>query len=98
MKKIILPLLLYLYSSHSYAGYSNCDAVYKENSLRGAIKNFKISKVIKINDNHYDLKLKVNGTIRQKLDNFPTSSTHTLIDVNCASKDKEKQLKKLLKL
>ncbi|OCG35750.1 MULTISPECIES: hypothetical protein [unclassified Gilliamella] len=97
MKKIILLFML-LFSSNSYSKQLNCEAIYKENTLGGAIKSFEISKIKKINDNHYDLKLKLAGSIRQKLDNFPTEKTHTLIDIKCANTEKEKQLKALFKL
>lgn len=97
MKKIILLSIL-LFSSNSYSENLNCNAIYKEKTLRGAVKSFEISKVRKINDNHYDLKLKLTGSIRQKLDNFPTEKTHNLIDVKCANVEKERQLKSLFKL
>lgn len=97
MKKIILLFIL-LFSSNSYSEHLNCEAIYKENTLGGTIKSFEISQVKKINDNHYDLKLKVNGTIRQKLDNFPTDKTHTLTDIKCSDTEKEHYLKKLFKL
>lgn len=97
MKKIILLFML-LFSSDSYSENLNCDAIYMEKTLGGTIKSFEISKVRKINDNHYDLRLKLTGSISQKLDSFPTEKTHTLIDIKCANAEKEKQLKRLLKL
>ena len=97
MKKIILLFML-LFSSNSYSENLNCNAIYKEKTLGGTIKSFEISKVRKINDNHYDLRLKLTGSIRQKLDNFPTEKTHTLIDIKCANDEKEQQLKALFKL
>lgn len=97
MKKIILLFML-LFSSNSYSENLNCNAIYKENALGGRLKTYEIINVKKISENHYDLKLKVNGSIRQKLDNFPTDKTHTLVDVKCANLEKEKKLKELLKL
>lgn len=97
MKKIIL-LFIFLFSSNSYSEQLNCEAIYKENTLGGAIKSFEISKIKKINDNHYDLKLKLTGSIRQKLDKFPTDKNHTLIDIKCTNAEQEKQLKALFKL
>lgn len=52
----------------------------------------------KINDNHYNLNLKLTGSIQQKLDNFPTSRTHTLIDVKCVDIENEQKIKSMLKL
>lgn len=97
MKKIIFMFFL-LFSSSSYSDDLNCNAVYKDNALGGGEKTFEISQVKKISENHYDLKLKLNGTIRQKLDNFPNDKTHTLIDIKCLDKENERQLKELLKL
>lgn len=97
MKKIILLFML-LFSSNSYSENLNCNAIYREKMLGGTIKSFEISKVRKINDNHYDLRLKLTGSIRQKLDDFPTEKTHTLIDIKCANAEKEQQLKALFKL
>ena len=97
MKKIILLFML-LFSSDSYSENLNCDAIYMEKTVGGTIKSFEISKVRKINDNHYDLMLKLTDSIIKKLDSFPTEKTHTLIDIKCANAEKEKQLKRLLKL
>jgi predicted methyltransferase len=58
----------------------------------------KLERLKKINDNHYDLKLKLTGSIQQKLDNFPTDKTYTLVDIKCANAEEETQLKKLFKL
>lgn len=97
MKKLYLFLLV-MFSLDSYAEQLNCNAIYKENALGGRLKTYEIINVKKISENHYDLKLKVNGSTMQKLDNFPTDKTHTLVDVKCANLEKEKKLKELLKL
>lgn len=97
MKRLII-LSVILFSSLSFANYSSCRAIYQENAMGNAIRGFDIIKIKKINDNHYDLTLKVNGTIRQKLDNFPTEKNHRLIDIKCLDKENERQLKELLKL
>jgi hypothetical protein len=95
--KTITFLFIFLISFFSYADYSNCTAIYRKNTLRGELKQFNIIKVAKISENHYNLKLKGAGSIRQKLDNFPTK-LDVLIDVKCANINKEHELKKLLKL
>jgi hypothetical protein len=97
IKKTILLSML-LFSSNSYSENINCNAIYKENALGGRSKTYEIINVKKISENHYDLKLKVNGSIRQKLDNFPTDKTHTLINIKCTNAEKEKQFKSLFKL
>ena len=89
---------LIIFAFDVYANDLNCNAIYREKTLGGTIKSFEISKVRKINDNHYDLRLKLTGSIRQKLDDFPTEKTHTLIDIKCANAEKEQQLKALFKL
>lgn len=63
MKRLII-LSVILFSSLSFANYSSCRAIYQENSLGNAINGFDIIKIKKINDNHYDLSLNVDGTIR----------------------------------
>lgn len=97
MKKLIILSVIF-FSSLSSANYSSCRAIYQENVIGNTTKSFDIIKIKKISDNHYDLKLKVNGTIRQKLDNFPTRKNHRLIDIKCLDKENERQLKELLKL
>lgn len=97
MKKLYLFLLV-MFSFCSHANQLNCNAIYKENTMTGAIKSYEILNIKKINDNHYDLKIKVTGSIRQKLDNFPYNSTHKLMNIICSDKEKEQQLKSLLKL
>ena len=87
-----------MFSLDSYAEQLNCNAIYTENTIGGSVKSYKILNIKKINDNHYDLKIKVTGSIRQKLDNFPYNSTHKLMNIICSDKEKEQQLKSLLKL
>lgn len=96
MKKIIV-LFICLIASYSYAEL-NCNAIYKLNTLGGGIKSYKIDKVQKIDNNHYNLKLNITGTIRQKLDNVPRNDTHTLIDIKCTDLQQEQHIKELLQL
>ena len=81
-----------------YANDLNCNAIYQENSLRGLIRKYQIVDIKKINDNHYDLNLKLSGSIQQKLDKFPASRTHTLIDIKCIDTESEQKIKSFLKL
>lgn len=97
MKKLYLFLLV-MFSLDSYAEQLNCNAIYKENTIGGAVKSYEILNIKKINDNHYDLKIKVTGSIRQKLDSFPYNSAHKFMNITCSDKEKEQQLKSLLKL
>lgn len=97
MKKLYLFLLV-MFSLDSYAEQLNCNAIYKENTIGGAVKSYEILNIKKTNNNHYDLKIKVRGSIRQKLDKFPYNSTHKLMNIICSDKEKEQQLKSLLKL
>lgn len=87
-----------MFSFCSHANQLNCNAIYKENTMTGAIKSYEILNIKKTNNNHYDLKIKVRGSIRQKLDKFPYNSTHKLMNIICSDKEKEQQLKSLLKL
>lgn len=89
---------LIIFAFDVYADNLNCNAIYQENSLRGLIKSHQIVDIQKINDNHYNLNLKLTGSIQQKLDNFPTSRTHTLIDVKCVDIENEQKIKSMLKL
>ncbi len=89
---------LIIFAFDVYADNLNCNAIYQENSLRGLIKSHQIVDIQKINDNHYNLNLKLTGSIQQKLDNFPTSRTHTLIDVKCVDTENEQKIKSMLKL
>lgn len=89
---------LIIFAFDVYADNLNCNAIYQENSLRGLIKSRQIVDIQKINDNHYNLNLKLTGSIQQKLDNFPTSRTHTLIDVKCVDTENEQKIKSMLKL
>ena len=89
---------LIIFAFDVYANDLNCNAIYQENSLRGLIKKHQIVDIKKINDNHYDLNLKLSGSIQQKLDNFPTSRTQTLIDVKCVDTENEQKIKSILKL
>lgn len=89
---------LIIFAFDVYANDLNCNAIYQENSLRGLIKKHQIVDIKKINDNHYDLNLKLSGSIQQKLDNFPTSRTHILIDVKCVDTENEQKIKSILKL
>lgn len=89
---------LIIFAFNVYADNLNCNAIYQENSLRGLIKSHQIVDIQKINDNHYNLNLKLTGSIQQKLDNFPTSRTHTLIDVKCVDTENEQKIKSMLKL
>lgn len=97
MKRLIV-LSVILFSPLSSATYSSCRAIYQETAIGNTTKSFDIIKIKKINDNHYALTLKVTGSIRQKLDNFPTEKNHRLIDIKCVDKEDELQLKGLLKL
>ena len=89
---------LIIFAFDVYADNLNCNAIYQENSLRGLIKSHQIVDIQKINNNHYNLNLKLTGSIQQKLDNFPTSRTHTLIDVKCVDTENEQKIKSMLKL
>ncbi len=89
---------LIIFAFDVYADNLNCNAIYQENSLRGLIKSHQIVDIKKINDNHYNLNLKLTGSIQQKLDNFPTSRTHTLIDIKCVDTENEQKIKSMLKL
>lgn len=89
---------LIIFAFDVYADNLNCNAIYQENSLRGLIKSHQIVDIKKINDNHYDLNLKSSGSIQQKLDNFPTNRTHTLIDIKCVDTENEQKIKSMLKL
>ncbi|OTP90475.1 hypothetical protein B6D12_06205 [Gilliamella apicola] len=89
---------LIIFAFDVYADNLNCNAIYQENSLRGLIKSHQIVDIKKINDNHYDLNLKLSGSIQQKLDNFPTNRTHTLIDIKCVDTENEQKIKSMLKL
>jgi len=89
---------LTIFAFEVYTNDLNCNAIYRENSLRGLIKSHQILDIQKINNNHYNLNLKLSGSIQQKLDNFPTIRTHTLIDIKCVDTVNEQKIKSLLKL
>lgn len=89
---------LIIFAFDVYADNLNCNAIYQENSLRGLIRKYQIVDIKKINDNHYDLNLKLSGSIQQKLDKFPASRTHTLIDIKCIDTESEQKIKSMLKL
>lgn len=89
---------LIIFAFDVYANDLNCNAIYRENSLRGLIKSHQIVDIQKINNNHYNLNLKLSGSIQQKLDNFATIRTHTLIDIKCVDTENEQKIKSFLKL